>query len=241
MWNPIKSFTDMCNRLFENYFERADFKPPENDPFAQFEAAAKPAEPEATKFERALMKRFNTWRDHENYKAIMVSIDPARQIYTYEDPLTGFTQKADFQVSAVESSYSYEEIIRREHRDAGRMVVMLLDLHGPSLEEQIPGWKLGTMEFPDHFLSCPLISVPNPSGLLVQSKGLMGIDLNISMPEPRNVSIRGQLAVAAHMDHDHHAEDALPGFKPAIGRNTSGKTYMTPPNIIRGVFTNDMK
>ena len=104
-----------------------------------------------------------------------------------------------------------------------------------SLEEQIPGWKPGTIEFPDYFLSNPLISVPNIEGKLVKSLGLMGIELADEKIERRPRSVSGQHALAVQ---PCYTTEELEGFKPAICKRPSGERYIPPPHI-RGVLTND--
>lgn len=241
MWNPFKSLIDRIMYGVEKSFAEHDHVTlPEKRP-APFKMPD-----DATPFERRVIELFETWKDDTRYKAIMVSIDPAQQTHTYEDPLTGFPQKAGVNVALLENIYSYVNAVRME-QGIGRMPVMLIDLKGPPLEQQIPGWGAGRIAFPDYYLADPLIAVDAPRGHLVRSKGLMGIaagdddcSYTANTRLRAGLSARGGHALAASPCYEGcDSSQLLSGFKRAVGQRPSGSRYVAPPHI-RGVLSNDL-
>lgn len=218
-------------------------------------------QPAPTGFEKRLMACFKDYHGNPGYRAMFVSIIASDHgDHKYEDPLTGFTERATFNVGAVPTYFSIEEAIRRE-RNVGHRPVMLIDLHGKKLAEQLIGWQPGTIAFPDMFLAHPLISVPDPGRRLCVAPGLVGIGIEGEEPQPsrpahaRPVPAKQAQAQAqplpfrqASSAHAFVAQpvvqdvpDALPDcFHRAFAKRRDGATYFVPEDIIRGVLNNDM-
>lgn len=115
--------------------------------------------PERTPFEKQLVHCFENCSHREEYSAIRVSIVPTQYTgYAYEDRRTGEKGWGFYDIAPVPKTKSLPELLK-EYNDCGYTVVMLLDAHGPSLEEQIPGWGHGKMDFPDRFTASPLITI----------------------------------------------------------------------------------
>ena len=222
MWHPFKSLIDKIMQGLEESFAENDHLPPQQ-----------PVKT-GSKFERALQKRFQTWRNNPRYHAIMVSIENGSDQYFYMDPLSRRVRNGTFHVSVLECHERFEDAVRLEN-NVGKLVVMMLDLKGPPLEEQIPGWKPGTIEFPDRFLRDAVITVNGPickchgAGIIVDNRKIMP-----------------SIAPMNAISHDYAVESArpvyrdLPGFKQAFIKGVSGKACPAPPHI-RGILVNDIK
>lgn len=147
----LKPFKSLFNRLVEPVVAFAVEKIDEHE-----------HRPQKTPFEARLLEAFETCRHDDTYKAVRVSIMSERLAgpysVMYEDPRTGACAWGAFDVGLVERHQSCADVIQR-YNNAGSTVVMMLDPFRAPPEGQIPGWQLGTMSFPDRFLSRPLITV----------------------------------------------------------------------------------
>lgn len=222
MWHPFKALIDKIMLGLEESFAEHDRLPPPSPP----------PEKTGTKFERALQKRFDTWRDKPQYHAIMVSIENGGDDYLYMDPLSRSVQNGTFHVSVLETGTRFEDAVRMEN-NVGKLVVMMLDLKGPPLEEQIPGWKAGTIEFPDRFLREAVITV---QGGICACRGA-GIIVDDYQMLPRITPIHVQNHEFAAQAVQQTYSD-LPHLKPAFIKGVSGKPVPAPSHI-RGILIND--
>lgn len=143
----LKPFRDLFHnaaQYIEQCFDDKDHKP-------------RPAEP--TVFESILEKCFNEHRGLPEYKAVRVMVaDAATGGHIYRDPISGAERRGFYDIAPIASTKALGPMIK-QYEDFGHRLVMLLDLHGGSLEEQIPGWKHGRIAFPDMFLLYPRITV----------------------------------------------------------------------------------
>lgn len=129
---------------------------PLNNPFDDFVANMPAAK--ATTFETMLMLRHCALSQMPGEKAIRVSIIPLKEgTYGYTDPATGQPASGTYDIGSVSRNESITQAVNL-HQRAGYHVVMIIDPHKP-LEDQIPGWRPGTMVFPNRFLANPVVTV----------------------------------------------------------------------------------
>lgn len=118
--------------------------------------------PKKTAFEMRLLEAFDTCERNDQFKAVRVSILPQSHAgdrsVMYEDPRTGTYAWGSYDVGLVGKNEPFSKVIK-EYNDHNFTVVMMLDPKLAPIEEQIPGWKEGSLDFPDRFLSAPLITV----------------------------------------------------------------------------------
>jgi hypothetical protein len=228
MWHPFKSLVDKIMRGLEESFA-------ENDHVSLApRTPTPPPEKIGTKFERAMLKKFKTGLNLPDHYAVMVSIENGGDDYFYMDPLSRQLQNGTFHVSLLKRHERVEDAVRMEN-NVGKLVVMMLDLAGPPVEEQIPGWKSGTIHFPDRFLMNGVITVNGP----IQTCRGAGIIVDGDQVRPSIVPIHVRNHHQAVQSAQHMYRD-LPDFQPAFVKSALGKPVPAPRHI-RGVFENDIE
>lgn len=118
-----------------------------------------------TQFERDLLIAFNIHKGDPRLGYLCVTLD-----YNAESPHSFKIAKSGLEIPAVymflpldkEDDPLHAAEILSGYIQMPQQVVMMLDLHGAPLEEQIPGWAPGTIEFPDRFVENPVMNVPLP-------------------------------------------------------------------------------
>lgn len=174
MANPFKDLVKAFNKLLDGELSPAGGPNRLGRFFERATGKIQDAQQPYTPLERAIMDRYRNFSHDPQYHAIYVSIRPDTEgPYTYIDPRNNREERADINVCALGTCYSLENGVRLE-RSAGYKVVMALDIR-KSPEEQIRGWKAGTMAFPDKYLHSPIITVPDLKGVLSNSTNMTGI------------------------------------------------------------------
>ena len=129
------------------------------DSASRFQKAANPPGG-MTPFERAVAIAFELHKGKPAHSHLFVTLD-----YDKDGPYNAGTNGAKipasldiFPIDPDEDPMHCMEVARAFF-GAPRETVMILDLHGAPLAEQIPGWKPGTMATPDRFVGNPVLSI----------------------------------------------------------------------------------
>ena len=112
-----------------------------------------------TPFERSLQIEFEINRHNPSLTHLCVALRYNRHSPNdYTDPQSGMRLPATVDIFTLDCNDSPAETlhIMGVYKDP---IVIMLDLRGPSVADQIPGWNPGTIAFPDKFAEQPVINL----------------------------------------------------------------------------------
>lgn len=182
-----------------------------------------------TPFEQTIFDRFEDMRGNAGYSALCVSIITREHSdNVFKNLVTGAWQDGGHFIDFWKAGYD----LRREMQIkyvSSHMPVMLFDLHGPALQDQMPAdWRPGSIVFPDKYLRSPHINAPNHSDVETAFKINA---INVSQAQALRVKPMKSRPEAINLP------DSFEQVTVCI--NERGKKRDVPQNIIRGVCTNE--
>lgn len=133
-----------------------------------------------TAFEHALLAQFEIQRRNTDHTHLCVALRyDLESPDNYIEPRTGYRIPASIDIFPLERGDDPVQTaeLMAIYKDP---IVIMLDLRGPSVAEQIPSWKPGTISFPAQFVQNPVLHMnteptPQPKQRPARTRPVFGV------------------------------------------------------------------